>query len=186
MKMYSEMDYANNRLGGTVVRYGGKAITVIEISSGGTVAATYVTTGDPVACDVSELDITPVPLGYVNTKVDAKYAVRMPMREDWRQGLRENNARTHDGMKLFTYTNWHQVGATIDGVFPPFEDCYKAIKVGKTVARAFSRNFAIHLDGLQYKGRFIVGDVLSKDQEVKLSPKFEWLEDVLKMEMVHA
>jgi hypothetical protein len=102
------IEYAKKRLCNTLVRLkDGSPFFVIKILSDeskektcvGYVAGNFVQT-----CSTNDLDLTPVPLGFVNFVSDCSYAKRRPMRRDWKQGLSMNSLvlEPFKGFEVFT------------------------------------------------------------------------------------
>ena len=84
-----DAEYAGQKLSGSIVRLNGRPIYIERVYSDGSVYATNFM-GHEVNCQLNELDLEPVPLGYINLKRDAIYGQRMPSRY-YIQGLRNNN-----------------------------------------------------------------------------------------------
>src|ERR1700754_2631417 len=90
--------YAQTRIQGTVLRVlaTGEPVYVVQVSGDGRCACVPIDLdwGDRnnnIYLQVDELDMHPVPLGYVNCAGEATYLMRVPMRRDWKQGLRQEN-----------------------------------------------------------------------------------------------
>ena len=189
MKTYEEADYANNRLRETVVRLkDGTPIQIIVILNSDTVNYIDLLNRKEGICKLSDLNIDPVPLGYCNTQSKCTYLVRMPMRQDWKQGLRFNSLRDINGRKVDF--NYYTIAHTIMGKFPSLSECIdKFSNTSKNPFNtdqrniksiAFNRDFCIK-DGelLEYKGVYVVGTISKNGY--KLKERFDWVEDCLKM-----
>lgn len=175
MRMYKEAQYAKQRLLETVVRWQGNAVLVKEISDGNVIFK-MINSNSLGSCKFNELNIDPVPLGYCNLGVNCVYLARLPMREDWKQGLRFNNLRNSENLPVDI--PWKNIAKTIEGVYPSFSDCLKAIKAGKIQSMAFSRNFAMDNNlHLTYKGNYKVGCVNDVDNYT-LENKFIYLKEM--------
>ena len=158
MKLYDfndpyNLDYARTKLIGTIVRLDGRAIQIEDLS--GKVAYYHYLTDDEkkqLSCPIKDIDITPVELGYINYNVDTYYLTRMPMRRDWRQGLRQLSCITPTNKRIDVPMS--AVGKAIENIYPKFEEAIEKIGKGfKSIA--FSRNFAVTSSGaIQYKERF--------------------------------
>lgn len=109
---------------------------------------------------LSNFDLNPVSLGYVNHRGVAHYLMRTPMRKDWRQGLRMLNVVDAEGMnpRLISYRNMAQ---TMMGKFPSFKSTLETLnRADNYLSQAFHRDFSIKRGGdLEYKGIFNVGNV---------------------------
>jgi len=176
MRTYEEAAYAAERLVNTIVRYNGKAVKIITIDMDGGVALKYLVSGRNDVCKLADLDITPVPLGYVNVGTYATYVSRSPVRRDWKQGLRTNTMRcTGDRFRPEEIPN-KSLALAIENVYPSLNDAFSAIDAGVN-AMAFSRDFAlIGNRGIMYKGIVEVGNFLDKkDKRYHLNDNAKWL-----------
>lgn len=185
MKLYDmkdpyNLDYARTRLIGTIVRLEGRAVFIEDI--GGKTAYFHYLTDEvrkQSACNLTDLDITPVELGYINFNTDVYYITRMPMRRDWRQGLRALSCTTPTNRRIDIPNN--VLGKAIENIYPKFEEAIEWIGKGYKAA-AFSRNFALSSKGtIQYKERFNVGVV--DGNNYLLEPKYEWVREALEEEL---
>jgi len=173
--MYKEPQYAKQRLLETVVRWKGNAVMVKEIT-GNRVIFKILSNGTAGDCPFNELDINPVPLGYCNAGIDAQYLARIPMREDWKQGLRFNNLRNHQGHT--PDISWKSIANTIEGKYPTIEEAFKSLKSPNKNSVAFSRNFAITKEKrLRYKGNHDVG-YFTDVNEYTLEGKYIYLKEL--------
>lgn len=184
--MYDNGQYANSRLAGTIIRLGnGRPVTVIECEGAGEdiqVCYSYLSTGNRARglYRLVEMDLTPVPLGWADhSRWDASYLVRIPKRNDWRQGLRLSNYSSVFGSdkREITASN---LSKTILGNFLSFDDAVdEAVNNGKITP--FSREFAVGYRGkeveLYFKWFGKVGDV--RNTKFDLSDKFSHLQEVL-------
>lgn len=181
MSMYSEdYEYANSRLIETIVRKGKEPIFVYNVGPG--MKVEYVPLGDKAAegtsfCHIDELDLKPVTLGFCNYNKYATYLARMPMRRDWRQGLRRGNFAGFGPMdpQRIPYESLKQV---IIGDYPTFDACLKALKTVKSIA--WHRHWAMTNYGdILYKSKaYPVGKL--ENNEVKLDESFAYLSEALK------
>jgi hypothetical protein len=113
------------------------------------------------AIPFKELNLEPVPLGYVNSdEFDAVYIERKPMRNDWRQGLRARNVRVTGGAD-FEELHYKDIRNTVLNIFPSFSHASKCKNI-----TAFCRSFAVNLVGIYYKGELVgtMGEGLNKDK----------------------
>jgi len=182
MLVYKNAEYAANRLAGTIVRriIGNQHIPIaIANIANSKVAYTTLADNIPDVCDLKELDLDPVPLGYINNQKIATYWARKPMRQDWRQGLRAANVvcLSHPHAE-WGGNNLKQIAACIDGVYPTFKQCLGKVKRNPEAkgSIAFSRDFAIDGGGaLMYKS-IVVGGI-DDNGEPDYLPSFEWASD---------
>lgn len=120
------------------------------------------------------LDLSPIPLGYVQVLNRAVYVSRVPTRS-WKIGLSSCNlsSGTIGFQNLIGLSNFSQ---TVKGEFPSLEEC---LEEGEG-SRAFSRNWAIKmLDKttlLSYRGKD-VGYIV--DGEPQLVKCYEFLQEDL-------
>lgn len=144
---YQDPEYACERLSGSIVRYGGAPVYVDHIDNEG--YATIIPCGVQVPfvkhVEYQELDLTPVPLGNVNTPHGVVYASRVPKRRDWRQGLRENNLTVYGvvGFGDRLSLRGQAVTNTIMGIYPSFKESVEKVVCDEVVAVAFSRHFSV-------------------------------------------
>jgi hypothetical protein len=123
-------------------------------------------------------------LGYVNSGyLGATYLIRLPLRRDFKQGLRANQLAIQRNTSLNNISSeWlssHVVPVSncLNGVYPSLEESIESIdEINEDTA--FSKMFALSSKyKLLYKG-FNVGE-LTKEDKLKLEPKFSFLEQEL-------
>lgn len=186
MILYDDVEYAKQKLIHTVVRVDNEPVMVMDMG-GGHVLIQYLKDGTEKTVLYSTLDITPVPLGYMNTPTKTVFICRRPMRQDWRQGLRSQNLVDLTGRSV----EWDNVSLhnTIVGRYPTLEqaidyfqenkDTRNPFAVQKTKDKtAFSREFALRSNGnIEYKGLFNVGKI--RNGRPVLEDEFLWLSETL-------
>jgi hypothetical protein len=180
-------DYARGRLSGTIIRHMGKAVIVNDVRHDGPkqplrVSAMIIKDKKEISDKIDNFDLSPVPLGFVNyaKRNDvpfATYMARTPIRQDWRQGLRKQNA-----VFLWGAAWWHEeeIADTIEGLFPELDQALGiAKKKGGIVA--WNREFAVDKDSNIYH-RFYdkVGNFIDGGKRFLLDNKFFWVEENLK------
>jgi len=174
MLRYDTAEYAGNRLNESIVSYKGEPIRVNacgDTSNGIVVRGEYIQNGDTVKVLLKDIDLTPVTLGFVNTNRGIGYLARVPLRRDWKQGLRMNNLRSLYGIRerILRDIDLYKV---IKGVYPSFQYALENT-VNDGVARAFSRNFAIVMKDdnpmIVYKYHGIVG-YIKDGRPILISP----------------
>lgn len=181
MSTYGEdWEYAHSRLAETIVRIEEVPIYVYGVSRDMLVKYIPLSAIDadaPLICHINDLDITPVPLGYCNYGKNASYLTRMPMRRDWRQGLRRGNFTSLSGVdpNKIPYT---ELGLTIMGSYPTFAMTLKSIKGVKSMA--WHRHWALDNGGsVFYKGSSLpVGTIANGC--VELDSRHHYLAEALK------
>lgn len=178
--MYNgDFDYANYRLAGTIVRLKGEPVfvhailpgMVAELSNLNNIYENY-------RADANELDIVPVPLGMCNYEGDVSYLSRVPLRRDWRQGLRRENFISdnypHAGIPP------QELAKVIRGEYPTYAEALESVKKGAKGV-AWCRQWAI-LKGnvLRYKwdkvGKVKAGQFILLDEYKHL---YEALEEAV-------
>ena len=169
--MYDTAEYASSRLQDTIVKYGGRAVSVCRVEEDLTCVIRRLGTIETHVVPLSELDLTPIRLGYVNFERGSYYLQRVPKRNDWRQGLRNNNV--NHGILLEPC-----LSELLEGIYPSLGECVDATESGHD-EKAFSRFFSVSQGGcLNYKGRRHVGEV--RGGKPVLLGDFKFLEEVLK------
>lgn len=184
MKNYTNIEYARGRLVGTIVRVGGKAAHIDELTKT-TVKYTDFIEGRAALAKIDEMDITPVPLGYCNTMGLSTYLVRYPVRQDWKQGLRHKTLKTIGPKELRITSDmipWVDVFKTINGMYPKFLEVVKHLHDDRGLrSEAYCRDFAIYQDmTIMYKEQFTIGtvvDIEANDGVVSIKEEFEWIRD---------
>lgn len=183
MKGYDTADYAATRLNETIIRLGDEPVMVLAChQSGKNIMVTYshiMEDMPPSEAPLEAFNLDPVPLGYVNFGGRAVYMTRMPMRKDWRQGMRMSNIVDHSG-SAHNRLGFKVLGQTIMGKYPTFERVIEGLnrKSKPPEGIAFCRDFSIKQGGLlEYKGFFNVGLVNLQDASTTIDPKYEWVRE---------
>lgn len=166
--------YADSRLTGTIVRHASTATPVLVegVSHGdGSTAVRFLLSGNRKIVKLRELDLSPVPLGYVNRNgEDAVWCCRVPKRNDWRQGLRDN---TLYAINAFDRPEDGDLARCITNNYPKLKD---AMNKGRLVA--FSRDWAVSGTAIHHGLLGVVGhinnnELVLKDQYVYLKEDLE-------------
>lgn len=160
--MYGDdWDYAGSRLNGSIVAKGKDPMLIMEVGRMGVVGHNL-RTGDAENCKLSDLDVKPFKLGYLNFRGGVGYLARIPKRQDWRQGLRRGNCSfTHMTVDTRFDPSSREfclsLSKTVSLEYPSYEASYKKA-INRGVAVAFHRHWAISSDGnLLYKNGETVG-----------------------------
>lgn len=175
MSMYAEdHQYAHSRLVETIVRLGKEPIWVYQVMPGMMVKYAQLADFDEIkTVHIDKLDLTPVPLGYCNYNKYACYLSRMPMRRDWRQGLRRGNFVSLSGVDAnrIPYEALRQV---IVGDFPKFDAAVKAVE--KVSSMAWHRHWAVdkgsnifHKGAANPVGKVVGGEIILESRSMYLS-----------------
>lgn len=183
MKGYDTAAYAATRLAETVIRLKGVPVLVTTCEQNGKnilVHYTHIMEDAPPSANVIEdFDLDPVPLGYVNFGGKASYISRMPMRKDWRQGMRMSNIVDTSGYNP-TRMPLRVICQTIVGDFPSFDRAIAGVTRKSRAASsvAFHRDFAVTADGkLEYKGIVKAGEVNLEDASVSIPQNMNWIRE---------
>lgn len=191
MKGYDTAEYAATRLIDTIILYKGDPVRVMScVQFGKQIAVTYVTvlSEEHGQAFLDDFDMNPPILGYVNVgNKTCQYITRMPMRKDWKQGVRKNNIVTNTGVS--PDLNMKYLAKTIIGKFPSIAEVVKnlsyfAEKGYPSYMQAFDRDFAADAKGrVWYKGMFNIGEINLANGGIKVNPEHEWTREAL-MEVV--
>lgn len=180
--MYKEDDweYASTRLSGTVVRLkSGLPVNVHDVGRSGANITNYSNGGNERTVPLKDLNVKPVQLGFVNCGDEVSYLVRIPKRNDWRQGMRNNNTTTMYGCGKDGLTK-SSIAKTIMGRYPTYALARAISEGGVTVA--WHRHWALSGDGkLLYKAKGVVGSLLAG--RPVLSPEYSYLSEYLEESM---
>jgi hypothetical protein len=177
--MYAEdYEYANSRLTETIVRLKGEPVYIFKVGAG--MKTEYCTLEDMTTvkrCQAGELDLKPVPLGYCNYNKQACYLSRIPMRRDWRQGLRRGNFASLSGVNADRIP-YDVLRQCIVGDYPTFAGAVEAVK--KVKSMAWHRHWAVDSDlRILYKGSNVPVGML-ENGEIVLNSKYQYLKEALK------
>lgn len=179
MCMYgTDYEYANSRLTETIVRLKGEPVYVYNVRNGMKVQYGVLKDLDTILeCQLEELDLHPVPLGYCNYNKLASYLSRVPMRRDWRQGLRRGNFVSLSGIDA-NRIPYESLRQAILGDYPTFTAAVEA--VGKVKSIAWHRHWAVNINGqVLYKGGVRpVGKI--ENGQVVLDSRYMYLTEALK------
>jgi len=176
--MYSnDHEYANSRLTETIVRLKGEPVYIYQVKAGmKTDYSTLQNMGEMKQCKADELDLHPVPLGYCNYNQYACYLTRIPMRRDWRQGLRRGNFTSLSGADA-NRIPYEALRQCILGEYPTFEAALEAVK--KVKSMAWHRHWAVDCKGqVLHKGAARPVGTVEKGVIV-LASRYHYLKEAL-------
>ncbi len=166
-----DIDYAAKRLNNSVVRkLDGTPFYVGRTTLGGASllhVGTNLVLNDEEVVAHEDLDLEPIPLGYVNIGKDMTYVMRKPMRRDYRQGFSHNSMATC-GRIPPTSVELRKIVQPVLRQYPTFSQCIAA--VASKVAIAFSRDFGLtNTNSLYFRGKLVGrtrpdGPVLNDDK----------------------
>ena len=171
--------YAFSRLDETVVTLAGRPVMVNGIDPMCKVHHIDVLTGNDSVCDLDELCLTPVKVGFVNFRGDAYYIVRKPMRRDWRQGLRIANV-TCINKEFPRGITLADIGRSIINDYPTFVEVVKTLRNTEDVhSIAWCREFALGRKGQLFHADSLVGYFNFGNGEFTLKEEFDYLKESL-------
>jgi hypothetical protein len=184
--MYGSLEYANQKLRRTVVMHKGLSVLVLDVvgDNDNITLITETRTCERIEAPIEEFDIRGFKLGYANNADGCVYLSRVPMRSDWRQGLRERNVLMSGGRYRRTSApSISRIMESLETKYPSMVDAFKDVSSGKAAAVAFSPAFCFKRTksgvSLCYRNFRKVGEV-STDGSYKLSDKFSFLDLFLK------
>jgi len=180
---YKDIEYGYSRLRNTFVLHKGELVRILDLNN--PLEYTIENSKRNLSfAHKNELDLTPVTLGYVNHSDTCCFSSRVPMRRDWRQGLRPNSVNffTRDKNQNVLYfnreTDVFKLEDTVLNKYPTFQVCVEKVQ-DYFRSQAFSREFSITENGkVWYKGRVEIGNV-EDDRGVKLYQNFNYLTESL-------
>ena len=142
---YQDPQYANDRLAGCVVSWGGHPVYIDHINGEGQAILYRLGTNKHISVNYEELDLTPVSLGNANIGNGVSYVSRIPKRRDWRQGLRDNNMQSIrvSGSAVRVRPTDGNLVRTMLKLFPSLNTCVESIECGEKVGMAFSKYFSV-------------------------------------------
>lgn len=140
------------RLSRSVVRYKGKPVFVDEVNCFDiTECSLYVTRLEDsytftIKLPSEDLDVRPVPLGYININGRSLYAARKPHRR-YKQGLCKESLTVHRDrlLDLSRLLKSRELAQCIRGEYPTFQYALDSVQAGMD-SRAFSRRFSLLRD----------------------------------------
>lgn len=143
-----DFHYAAEKLPGSVVQLDGYPVYIQHVDrDDGVVIYNKVGTHTTQRCQVADLNLEPVDLGYVNLSRSASYTMRMPLRH-WRQGLRDNTLFVLNGRRISATSRF--LLNCVRGIYPSILDCIESVETGEVDDKAFSRRFKV--EGRDIKG----------------------------------
>lgn len=179
----NDWEYANSRLSDTIVLKDKIPVYVYRVGSNGVVE--YRTLGDfskEGNCSISDLDLTPLALGFLNTSIKTSYLYRVPTR-NWKQGLRLQQIHYVEGSrnKEISVDSQSFINCLL-GIYPNLTRCVENIHCEEAIARAFSRTFSLEKGRKEIELVFKdtrVGYFSEQENRLKLWEKFSFLQESL-------
>ena len=154
--MYGDdWEYANSRLAGTIVRLGEDPVFIHSVAPGMVVdLAKLDDIYNNYKVPAQELNLVPVPLGMCNFEGTISYLSRMPLRRDWKQGLRRENFTSNNVNHAAIPP--HELAKVIRGQYPSYVEAMELVAKGlKGVA--WTRHWAVSSTGLLHYKWDVVG-----------------------------
>lgn len=174
-----DASYASSRLDETVVTLNGRPVIVNGVDPACKVYCVDVMTGKDSVCDLDELCLTPVKVGFVNFRGEAYYIVRKPMRRDWRQGLRLANV-TCLNKEFPRGLGLSDIGHSIINDYPTLADVVKTLRSTEDVhSIAWCREFALGKKGQLFHSDSMVGYYNFGTGEFTLKEEYDYLKESL-------
>jgi hypothetical protein len=179
----NEYEYAHAKLSGSIVRYRGDPVTVLGVNQEEGAAIKNHVTQLCTCVPLEELDLTPVPLGYMNLGNGANYLTRIPHRS-WKQGVRSGSISTFSKYACNFSVEGVELTNTILGRYPKLEKCFELLVCGEVRARAFTRLFSLGTPGkkgfsLFYKDLWVGRMDPLKSKSVDFNSEYEYLTELL-------
>lgn len=141
----NDWEYASAKLGGSIVRYEGYPVWVIDVNDEGVSIDKIPSSGKSLRTQLCDLDLTPITLGFINGNSTCSYVQRVPKRNDWKQGVRAANLIGLSGSSSQLNINSVDFVNTVLNKYPSIENCMEYIECGECDSRAFNRRFSLGL-----------------------------------------
>lgn len=138
------------------------------------------TNGTRIIAKLSDINISPPVIGYVNFGSRAKYVVRTPLRNDWRQGFRYASLMVVDQINGDEGCDvpYSAISDSVNKKFPKYFDCLQQVSTKpKIESRAWHNHWAINNKSLLLNKGRVVGII--KDGMPKLEDKYSYLQESL-------
>ena len=197
LKKFFDIHHAQMYLMNSLIRYKDKPVIVhdIQFQQNGKLAMRYAANHDmegywkTASLSSKFINMNPVPLGLVNFGRRCIFIARAPLRA-WKVGLTANamfmySADPNDralGINPNAIFRSKELADTIAGNYPDLENALEEFQSDDHVI-GISRHFAVSKKSLYFQNAGVVGQV--KDSSVKLNPQFDFLQEMLEMDMAH-
>lgn len=175
-----EVEYAETRLVDTVVLCNSIPVKILGFLHSKTpqVVVSDIRTSIETSVPMSSIDLSPIPLGYINYKGRLNYVARVPVRGDYRQGLRYSNMTSICGIDVREIP-WQVICNTITNQYPTIDNVVAFMQ--KKGPQAWHRDWGIENNfDLIYKGLEVAGSVdVNKGNLLSLHSDYEFLQESL-------
>lgn len=183
---YKDLTYAAGRLVGTIIRRNGIPILVTDLGPHGCYFKNMLTGAtEQDVYPSNSFDITPVPLGNANYNGKSYYLSRIPMRKDWKQGLRASTTRiSSPGIPFIEFAELPnvEIARAILGDYPSLDKTIYSLKTSAQVtSMAFDRCFALDKENnIWHKGVRNIGKLINPhNHSYSLKDEFFWARESL-------
>jgi hypothetical protein len=134
-----------------------------------------------------DISFEPPVIKAVNLFDDAFYVERIPLRRDWKQGIRASQFSIIGGDSAVRRSTWlnyniEAVERAIKGIFPSFKDILFKLEEYANL-QAVSKHFFINKDfNVIFQNRTVVGQV-TDDNLIRLHPNFSFFKEQIETEL---
>lgn len=175
--MYEFIDYAQGRLVDTVISIDQVPCYVMAVSDDRKIKYKTFPAGVLQVCslDSDKIDLTPLPLGYVNFKRGSTYLTRIPQRR-WKQGLDYRGIRSQ-GLD-YREDDWFTSRAMLDCFntkYPSYLEALFLLEEDRPCV-AFSSKWAVDYEGAVFFRGTKVGKI---EGEITLKETYGYLQEML-------
>ena len=189
--MYDDINYAVNRLVGTIVSKDNDTIFIhsLEKSDGGKIVCYYNKTGESrtKSCLLTEISLKPINIGNVNVNGGAYYISRKPMRRDWKQGMRANNIQYYSPTPIAIRKSdvLSSVGLleAFKNIYPSVEKCLESLMNGEANSIAFCKKLSLARyrgqTNMYYRGKDLVGSFDIDSKALTLNKQSNYLFELI-------
>jgi hypothetical protein len=125
-----------------------------------------------------DISFEPPSIRALNTEDNSFFVERLPLRRDWKQGLRASQFRCDELHSDWISRNWKSVDKAIKKEYPSLKEAVFDLE-DFAVSRAISEYFFLDENfKLLYKKQLEIGSLL-KSGQLALSARFSWLKEQL-------
>jgi hypothetical protein len=196
----NDSTYARSRISGTYMRHKKTSPSlhyILDVDNSMRVSSSLF--GTPWVSPIEDFSFSLGPLGFYNDlEFGAIHLRRLPLRGDWRQGLRCRQlvSLSADALKTRDHAGGYSglgdrkfgsglryIADSIDGKFPSLSEALGAIEEeGRSVA--LSRNFALTSNYRLVFNNYVIG-AIQEDDRLRLNNKFNFLRELLGKQIGH-
>lgn len=193
LAQFDNLDDVNSKFNGTICRYKGEPVSVIEVLPSENTPGSYMLRLKSVqerallSIEITDpaFSFRDFNIGYSNWQNYAVWWYRKPLKQ-YQQGLKKNQV----GFRALNYDQDLQFGwnnsciKMLQNQYPTMETCHRAITTAGHINMAFHRDFALFalpdepMVGLEFRGR-PVGKGSTDLQKFDLKPECSYLQETL-------